>query len=384
MKIVYCTDSICYAGGIQTVTICKANALASILDNQVWIIVTDNKEHLLAPLNEAVQLIDLDINYFENDWKSKYHLIKDTFIKRRKHKRALYKVLNEIAPDVVIATGTSEKNFLATLKIISTPIFIREIHCTKNYRLLSARNVFDKLLAFGGNWVDYHHYIYKYDKVVVLTEEDKRDNWRDAPFVTVIPNPITVNVDAHLSSLTNKIVFAAGRLVAQKNFQSLIRAWRIVYQNHSDWKLHIWGSGPLQNSLQELINLYGLQNVIMLKGYTYNIKDKMLEASIYVLSSIFEGLPLVEVEAMACGLPVVSYACPCGPKDIITEGRDGFLIPVNNEKKLAEKICYLIEHEDVRMDMGEAAFRKSKEYSIEKIANRWMALFNQLEKEKNK
>lgn len=193
MKIVYCTDSICYAGGIQTVTICKANALALIPNNTVWIIVTDNKERKLRLLNDAVHLIDLNINYFEDDWKSKYHLIKGFFIKRREHKKKLREVLNKIAPDVVISTGTSEKNFIPTLKIQSNPVFIREIHSVKNYRTLSAKNIFDKFIAYVGNLLDYHYHIRKYDKVVVLTEEDKRENWRDVPYVTAIPNPITIN-----------------------------------------------------------------------------------------------------------------------------------------------------------------------------------------------
>lgn len=380
MKIVYCTDSICYAGGIQTVTICKANALALIPNNTVWIIVTDNKERKLRLLNDAVHLIDLNINYFEDDWKSKYHLIKGFFIKRREHKKKLREVLNKIAPDVVISTGTSEKNFIPTLKIQSNPVFIREIHSVKNYRTLSAKNIFDKFIAYVGNLLDYHYHIRKYDKVVVLTEEDKRENWRDVPYVTAIPNPITINIDTQHSSLMNKTVIAVGRLVEPKNFQSLIRAWRIVYQKHPDWELHIWGSGHLQNSLQELIDLYKLQKSVSLKGYTYDIRTEMLKDSIYVLSSVFEGLPLVILEAMSCGLPVVSYTCPCGPKDIITDGKDGFLVPVNDESKLAEKICYLIEHDTIRKEMGRNAFLTAKEYSIEKIVDIWMTLFYQLKK----
>lgn len=380
MKIVYCTDSICYAGGIQTVTICKANALALIPNNTVWIIVTDNKERKLRLLNDAVHLIDLNINYFEDDWKSKYHLIKGFFIKRREHKKKLREILNKIAPDVVISTGTSEKNFIPTLKIQSNPVFIREIHSVKNYRTLSAKNIFDKFIAYVGNLLDYHYHIRKYDKVVVLTEEDKRENWRDVPYVTAIPNPITINIDTQHSSLMNKTVIAVGRLVEPKNFQSLIRAWRIVYQKHPDWELHIWGSGHLQNSLQELIDLYKLQESVSLKGYTYDIRTEMLKDSIYVLSSVFEGLPLVILEAMSCGLPVVSYTCPCGPKDIITDGKDGFLVPVNDESKLAEKICYLIEHDTIRKEMGRNAFLTAKEYSIEKIVDIWMTLFYQLKK----
>lgn len=142
MKIVYCTDSICYAGGIQRITVTKANALAHIEGNEVWIIVTDNKQKPVLPIDEKVHLIDLDVNYFEDDWKSKWHVLKGIFIKRKEHKKRLQVALNEIRPDIVISTGTSEKNFLPGISINSKPKFIREIHSNKKYRILSATNTF--------------------------------------------------------------------------------------------------------------------------------------------------------------------------------------------------------------------------------------------------
>ena len=104
----------------------------------------------------------------------------------------------------------------------------------------------------------------------------------------------------------------------------------------------------------------------------------MTNASIFVSSSIFEGFPLVIIEAMACGLPVISYACPCGPKDIITDNKDGFLIPVNNEVLFAEKISLLIENEKLRKQMGLAATTKANLYKIENIIPIWMNLFKVL------
>ena len=154
MKIVYCTDSICYAGGIQRITIAKANALAQIEGNEVWIIVTDNKQKPVLPIDTKVHIINLYINYFEDDWKSKYHILKGILIKRKQHKKKLENVLNQINPDIVISTGTSEKNFLPKIKVNSTPRFIREIHNTKNYRMLAATNLFEKILAILGDLFD--------------------------------------------------------------------------------------------------------------------------------------------------------------------------------------------------------------------------------------
>ena len=375
MKIVYCTDSICYAGGIQRITIAKANALAQIEGNEVWIIVTDNKQKPVLPINTKVRIIDLEINYFEDDWKSKLHVIKGILIKRKQHRKKLKTVLNQINPDIVISTGTSEKNFLPQIHVNSNPAFIREIHSTKNYRRLSARNTFDKTLAILGEYVDYSIFIKRYDKIVVLTEEDKINNWKNHPKVIVIPNPLT-SICTQQSTLQEKTAIAVGRLEYPKNFQSLIKAWTHVAEKHPDWKLEIWGEGSMRVELENLINKLNLKKHVFLKGYTYDIQSQMLNASIYAMSSIFEGLPLVLIEAMSCGLPIVSYACPCGPKDIITEGKDGFLIKPKNEYLLSERINYLIDNPNLRLEMGKSAKLKTKDYSTNNITKKWINLFN--------
>lgn len=383
MKIVYCTDSICYLGGIQNITITKANGLAQI-GHQVWIIVTDNKYSPLHPVDPKVQVINLDINYFEDDWKSKFYVIKSILIKRKKHKKAIAKVLNDINPDVIISTGTSEKNFLPNIRLNSTPIFIREIHNQKGYRLLHARSLFEKIMAIIGNWYDYSWNINKYDQIVVLTNEDKELNWKNNSKVSVISNPVTFDTNIKTAPLTNKKIITAGRLVHQKNYKSLINAWKIVNQKHPDWQLEIWGDGALKNELSKQINTLGLNNKVLLMGYINDIISRMLQASGCVLSSLYEGISLVLIEAMSCGLPIVSYACQCGPKDLIEHGKNGFLCEVNDETKLAEYICSIIEDEKLRIKMGQASKKKSEEFSIEKIATQWINLFQTLINNKNK
>lgn len=383
MKIVYCTDSICYLGGIQNITITKANGLAQ-MGHQVWIIVTDNKYSPLHPVDPKVQVINLDINYFEDDWKSKFYVIKSILIKRKKHKKANAKVLNDINPDVIISTGTSEKNFLPNIRLNSTPIFIREIHNQKGYRLLHARSLFEKIMAIIGNWYDYSWNINKYDQIVVLTNEDKELNWKNNSKVSVISNPVTFDTNIKTAPLTNKKIITAGRLVYQKNHKSLINAWKIVDQKHPDWQLEIWGDGALKNELSKQINTLGLNNKVLLMGYTNDIISRMLQASGCVLSSLYEGISLVFIEAMSCGLPVISYSCQCGPKDLIEHGKNGFLCKVNDETKLAEYICSIIEDDKLRIRMGQASKKKSEEFRIEKIATQWINLFQTLINNKNK
>ena len=381
MKIVYCTDSICYLGGIQNVTITKANGFAQ-MGHQVWIIVTDNKYPPLHPIDPKVQVINLDINYFEDDWKSKFYVIKSILIKRKQHKKAISKLLNEIKPNVVISTGTSEKNFLAKIQIESKPVFIREIHSLKNYRLAHARTFIDKITAIFGDWYDYSWNIKNYDQIVVLTNEDKEINWKNNNKVCVIGNPITIPIES--STLTSYKFITAGRLVYIKNHQSLINAWKIVNQKHPDWQLEIWGDGPLKNKLLEQINNLGLDHKVLLKGYTNDIISQMLRASGCILSSLYEGISLVFIEAMSCGLPLISYACPCGPKELIDHGKNGFLCEVNNEIKLAEYICTIIEDNTLRIKMGQASKKKAEEFQLDRILTKWINLFQTLINNKNK
>ena len=285
---------------------------------------------------------------------------------------------------MIISTGTSEKNFLPNIKLKSTPIFIREIHNQKGYRFSHARSLFGKIMALLGNWYDYSWNIKKYDQIVILTNEDKELNWKNNKKVSVIGNPVTFDANIKTAPLTDKKFITAGRLVHQKNHKSLINAWKIVNQKHPDWLLEIWGDGALKNELSKQIDTLGLNNKVLLKGYTNDIISQMQKASGYALSSLFEGMPLVLIEAMSCGLPIVSYTCQCGPKDLIDHEKNGFLCEVNDEKKLAEYICTIIEDDKLRINMGKASKKKSEEFKIEKIATKWVTLFQLLINNKNK
>lgn len=380
MKIVYCTDTICHPGGIQVVTMVKARALARIPDNQVWIIVS---EKITTPMMEptGVHIVDLDVNYYEDDWKGYMYRIKGFLVKRRWHKIRMEEILNEIKPDIVVSTGTSEKYFLPALKINSRPVFIREFHFDKKYRQRAACGWKEKLMAYIADSYDYGCKIKNYNKIIVLTEEDKECNWKGWRNVEVIPNPVTGMVD-RFSNCESKKAIAAGRLVPQKNFPSLIRIWSKVTERHPDWILEIWGNGLMENKLKDQIEKLGLNGNVFLKGYSNEILTKMGEASIFCLSSKFEGFGLVLVEAMSVGLPVVSYMCPCGPRDIVNDDKDGFLIPLDDETMFADRLCTLMENQELRKGMGREALSTSERYRIDNIIDQWMSLFHMLRDEK--
>ena len=375
MRIAYCIDSINNIGGIQRVTVAKANALVEVPGNEVFILSADHSGERLLEVSPKVRVINLGVDYYEDDWKSRWNVMKGIFIKRRLHRRRLEEVLHEVNPDILVSVGQSEKDFLP--RIQGKWAKVREIHYVKDYRWKAARSLFDKILAFGGDLFDYSLHIKKYDRIVVLTLEDKELNWKDDPKVVVIPNPVEVR-RSQISTLEKKRIIGVGRLVPQKNFASLVNAFSLVARRHPDWRLDIFGEGPERSYLQSLISGLGLEDMIGLRGNTNKAIVEMVNSSVLAMTSVFEGFGVVLIEAMSVGLPVVSYACPCGPKDVITNGKDGFLVPLEDEIVLAERLCSLIENDSLRREMGQEALENVKRFSIETVVGQWMDLFRKL------
>ena len=378
MKIAYCVNSIRYLGGIQRVTVVKANALAEIPGNEVYILATDNKAGpVVHELSPKVHLIDLDINYYvKNGERSMLTNLIVGIAKGIPHKRALKRTLKQINPDIVISVGMSEKYMLTSMRNRTWKI-IREFHSEKNYRSKHAYSLFKKIQGKLSDLYEFSYADKKFDRIVVLTNEDKETNWQGWENVSVVPNPVAFKCEDP-STLTEKSVISMGRLEHVKNFSSLISAFQIVAKKHPDWTLKIYGDGSLKESLQSQINESGLQDNVFLMGFSNDMATALKQSSIFAFSSLVEGFALVIVEAMECGIPAVSYQCPCGPKDIITDGKDGFLVPVNDEQMLAEKICSLIENEDLRRQMASEAKLRAQYYHVENIAQQWMELFKDI------
>lgn len=379
MRIVYCLDHVrnMGGGGIERVTVVKANALADVAGNEVYVIVAEDNEKLplIHPISPQVHFVDLKVNYFDNTTSSRWRYYVRLWGKKKAHRKRLERALNEIKPDIVVSTSMCEKFIIPSYK--GKWKTVRELHIVKTYRRLNADSLFARMSAAFGEAYDYGCQIWRYDSIVLLTNEDKEKHWKPDRRLTVIHNPVSFVTDES-SALTNKKVIAMGRLCEEKNFDSLIRAFRAVADQHPDWTLEIYGDGEQRWMLQQLINELGLEHNVVLMGYTSDARSAMLKASCLVLSSRAEGFGLVLTEAMMCGLPVVSYACPCGPKDIITEGVDGFLVPVNDEGTLAARICQLIEDEPLRRRMGVAAKASAERYRVENIIPMWMDLFHRL------
>lgn len=388
MRIVYCINSISHMGGIARVVVAKANALAAIEGNEVWIAYTDvdeNRPEPVSPLDERVHTIDLGIRYYARDRVSRLYRLKGCTTLRRRHKEALQKALAPVRPDILISVGQSEKYLLPSLRLPGRPALVREFHYARDYRTQAESSWLGRLKARLTDAYDYGLKIHRYDAIAVLTHEDYELNWSKSGLrekVHVIPNPMTGNPDVRPSALTEKTVATVGRLSYQKNHESLIRAWAYVAERHPDWRLIIYGEGELRPQLEALIGSLGLKDSVSLPGLILNPSQKLAQSSIFAFTSRYEGFGLVLVEAAAVGVPVVSYAFRCGARDIITDGRDGFIVGLGDEKQFADRICLLIENEKLRRQTGEAALRMSLNYEPAALAQMWMNLFRQLKDKK--
>jgi glycosyltransferase involved in cell wall biosynthesis len=219
------------------------------------------------------------------------------------------------------------------------------------------------------------------DALVVLTRADEQRYAEalgpEAPPITQIPNA-TRDLGGPAPTLDERVILAAGRLGNQKGFDLLVSAFAQVNARHPDWHLRICGGGPHLRRLKRQIGALGLGARVSLPGPVSGLGEEMGHASLFVLSSRFEGFPLVLVEAMRKGLPVVSFDCPTGPDEVIENGRDGVLVGCEDIHGLATAMCELIEDEPLRRRLGAAAERKAAAYAMDVVGPRWDAFANAL------
>ena len=377
IHIAYCIPSLDHSGGMERVLTTKANYLADQLGYHVSIILTDDKgSKPYFPLSEKIDVIQLDVN-IDSLWQ--YPIWKRLYLyhkRMKEYKKRLGQCLKRLRPDITTSLLRREINFLNDIDDGSAKV--GEIHFGR-YKYREAN--FDYLPNFVNHWItnrwmaQLDKSVKRLERFVVLTHEDAT-YWKGMTNLTVIPNPITINQGQHTNGHSKQVI-AVGRYTNQKGFDLLISTWKVVEKKHPDWMLNIYGGGN-RDAYQKQIEVLGLTNVIKCNGPVNNIVEKYQESSIFVLSSRFEGLPLVLMEAMAIGLPPVAFNCPCGPRDIIHDGEDGILCENGNIEELAEGICRLIENEQLRIEMGQKAAQNIQGYTIDNIMKQWDELFQEI------
>ncbi|SKB37023.1 glycosyltransferase family 4 protein [Macellibacteroides fermentans] len=374
MKIVYCIHSLFNSGGMERVLTNKANFLVNNIDCEIKIVTTEQENKLpFYELDPKIEIINLDINYSKDNSKNVFSKIINTLVKFRKHKKLLNNFLLNYQPDTVISLFGNEAYFLYQLNLKSK--IILEIHFSKNFRLQLDRKGIRRIIDVARTFND-QRIAKKYNDFIVLTNEDKK-RWK-CDNINVIHNASFFKPERQ-SSNDNKIVLCVARFTYQKGLDILLNCWSHVVKKHKDWKLCIIGDGEEKQNLITLINTLQINDSVEIKPPTQNIELEYINSSIYIMTSRYEGMPMVLIEAMACGLPVVSFACQSGPSDIISNGIDGYLVENRNEEQLIQKLEELITNNHLRKEMGKNAIKKSMNFDQSYIMEKWIKLINTMD-----
>ena len=387
LKIVYLIPGGLFnSGGMERVTTIKANYLSEKMGYDVSIVTTEQMEQpVFFPLSKKVHLHHLRIGIHSNFGKESYlKKIISRYFKIKQYKKALTQLLNEIKPDITISLLGLDIGFLNNIKDGS--IKIGELHFPGNFRQLMGQKMYNNSLI--PNYVEkvrtkeLKEKSGKLTRLIVLTQEEK-SSWKNCKNVEVIANPLAF-LPEKTSSCTSKKAIAVGRLVYEKGFDQLIEVWRTIHEKYPDWELSIYGNGDQKEKLLNLIKQYNLERVIKIHDPSKDIQSQFIEHSIMLFPSRYlEALPMVLIEAMSCGIPIVAFDAPCGPKDVIRDGKNGFLVKSGDVETFTNKTLQLIESEDLRKFMGKSSRELSLNYSEDKIMQQWISLFQEVIKINN-
>lgn len=379
MKIVYICECLTKVGGTERVLTNKINYLSDVYGYEAYLITScQGSIPFSFPVSSKVVHEDVDVRLFN---QSKYKFIKRRIVAhnlRLKLRRELQRCVDKIKPDIIIGLSYYEPQTICQLNtnakvIIESHVSIKHTPEVDGIR----RNFVKKRLV---EWLFRYRISYvkrKCDKIIVLTEADKRDWKVEESRIKIIPDPITM-ISERYSDCSAHMVICAGRLKAQKGYDRMVDAWAMVNSKHKDWQLRIFGEGEEEQSLRKQITRLGLNATVKILPFPRNIYEEYIKSSIFVLSSRYEGFGLVLIEAMECGVPCVSFDCPCGPSEIIKDKEDGLLVENGNVEALADAICWMMEHDDERKAMGKRAKENVKRFSLDVVMPQWRKLFNEI------
>ena len=377
LKIVYITPQLYLADGVARVLSMKANYFAEHFGYDIIIIITEGKgKPVFYPLSEKIHVVNLDLN-FEELWHQPF--FKKAWIylnKQRQYRHLLTQELMRIRPDITVTLLRREINFINQIKDGSRKM--GEMHVLRSHFRNFEKNDTNFLKElFAKYWM--HRLIgelRKLDRMVVLTETDAA-SWTELSNVVAIPNPLPM-MPKTVSPLTEKRVIAVGRYYQEKGFDLLLEAWSKVYQQHPYWRLEIFGDGERKN-YEAIRDRLGIPaSCCIINGRSNNIEQEYLKSSVFVCSSRFEGFGMVIIEAMACGLAVVSFDCPYGPRSIIADGEDGILVEAENTDKLAEALSSVMGSPEKCHLLATNAIQNVKRFQMDEIANQWKQLFESI------
>lgn len=356
-------------GGAERVTANLANYWASF-GWQVTILT-------LAPVSDDFYSLDTNVQRISLNMSGKSKSNWSSIVENTRRIRALRRTLKQARPDIALAMMSTANVLLAIAAM-----------CIKDTTLIGSERVHPPNNPIGAIWSKLRTISYaNLDAIVTLTEESARWLRRHtyAHNIRVIPNfaqwplpvlPPHVSTKIHLRK--HHVLLAIGRLDEQKGFNLLVSTFAGLAGIYKDWQLVILGDGPQMEALLAQVDSIGLTDRISLPGRVGNIGQWYEAADLFVMSSLFEGFPNTLVEAMAYGLPVVSFDCDTGPSDIIRHEVDGLLVPAGSISALTTALHRLMGSESLRRQYGTRAMDVRERFSIHGVSGMWEALFYEI------
>ena len=372
MKLIYCMASVYNPGGMERTLYNKLRWWVQH-GHETVLVTTD--QHGRPPFYDfppEVKMIDLGINYTDDLGRNPILQTFSYLRKRRKHRAALTEVLMREKGDVVISLYPSESSFIPDIQDGSLKML--ELHYNKKFRLQYNRKgllgLADRLRTKQDERI-----VRRFDNFIVLTRQDA-EMWGNLPNLGVMPNSV-VTMPHKEHQPGNHRVIAVGRLDYQKGFDRLLDAWALIPSElRKFWRLDIFGQGEWEEKLNQQIDTLGIGESAAVNKPTDKIFDEYAASDFLVMTSHYEGFPMVMIEAMACGVPTVCFDFLCGPRDIIANGINGIIVPEGNLQALSTAMQQLMEHPEQLARMSEQAKRISEEFSQEVIMRRWNLFIN--------
>lgn len=358
-KIFFLIDQLHSHGGIEKLVAEKANYWCDFFGYEVKIISTEQKlQPYVYTISNKVKFQDLAINYHRGI--SFFHPM--NLVKLSRNFFNIKKILNSEQPDFIVVASHIPMTYL--LPFIKTKAkIIKEIHYSKYNKTNNFKeNIFTNIEE-------------KYDYLVVLSQEEA--SFHKAKNTLVIPNPVKIP-DFKINTIAERenIIAAVLRFAPVKQIEKMIVIWEKFYRNYPDWQLYLYGTkeGDYFEKIQQMVQDKKLENTIVFKGKTNDVFMELNKVKLLLMTSEQECFPMVILEANACGVPVVSFDCPTGPRNIIHHQEDGLLIPNNDEKKMEEELKYLVQNPLEIQSLSDKALENAKKYELPKVMNIWKSL----------